>query len=175
MPRGTIAEPQDAPDSSSVYVVSLDRLEHAALRTAVSYWRSLRGGRRFPSRSQLSPRDMAAILRHVVLLKVLDGGADYEYRIAGDAHVQAFSIPFKGLRLGEVSVRAPVIGRVLKGLYEHVRSTGEAFGTRGWVDKELPATRFVYYESALLPLGEDDETVDHILIVSIYVPKAPDF
>ena len=33
---------------------------------------------------------------------------------------------------------------------------------------------FVYHESAFLPLGEEVDTVDHILVVSIFVPKAPD-
>ena len=38
---------------------------------------------------------MSAILRHIVILRVIDGGKDYEYRLVGDAQahrtaVQAF-------------------------------------------------------------------------------------
>ncbi len=165
----------DGTENSSVYVIKLDELEHAAVRTGIAYWQALRAGRKVPARSQLSPRDMAGILRNVVLVKVVDGGRDYEYRIAGDAHVQAFTVRFKNLRLSQLSERAPGLGRILHGLYEHVRTTGEPLAVRGWVDRDLPETRFMYYESALLPLSEDGETVDHVLVVSIYVPKSADF
>ncbi|MEJ0028749.1 MAG: PAS domain-containing protein [Rhizomicrobium sp.] len=167
-------EPQKAPDNSSVYVVSLDDLDNAVVRTGANYWRALKGARRLPARSQLKPRDMAGILRHVVLLKVIDGGKDYEYRITGDAHVQAYGLTFKDLRISQVTAVAPEFGRMMHSLYEHVRATAESFAVRGWVGRELPDAHFVYYESAFLPLAEDGETVDHILVVSIYVPKAPD-
>ena len=36
----------------------------------------------------------------------------------------------------------------------------------------MKESRFVYHESAFLPLGEQADAVDHILVVSIYVPKA---
>lgn len=165
-------EPRRAPDSSSTYVVSLDELEHATVRAGAAYWRALKGGRRLPARSQLSPRDMVGILRNVVLLKVIDGGKDYEYRIAGDAHVQAYGLSFKNMRISHVMAASPVFGGMMFGVYEHVRSTRDPFAVRGWVGHETPDARFVYYESAFLPLAEDGETVDHILVVSIYVPKA---
>ncbi|MEI9991380.1 MAG: PAS domain-containing protein [Rhizomicrobium sp.] len=167
-------EPQAASDKSSVYVVSLDELDNAVVRTGANYWRGLKGGRKLPARSQLKPRDMSAILRNVVLVKVIDGGKDYEYRITGDAHVQAYGLTFKDLRVSQVKAAAPEFGRMMHSLYEHVRSTADPFAVRGWVGRELPDAHFVYYESAFLPLAEDGETVDHILVVSIYVPKAAD-
>ncbi len=69
---------------------------------------------------------------------------------------------------------APGHGATMRTLYEHVRSTGEPLAFRGWVGREVKDALFVYHESAFLPPGEDDDTVDHILAVSIYVPKAPD-
>ncbi len=167
-------EPQATPASSSVYVVSLDELDNAIVRTGANYWRALKAGARLPARSQLKPRGMSAILRHVVLAKVIDGGKDYEYRITGDAHVQAYGLTFKDMRISQVMAVAPEFGRMMYSLYEHVRATADSFAVRGWVGRELPDARFVYYESAFLPLAEDGETVDHILVVSIYVPKAPD-
>jgi hypothetical protein len=166
-------EPQKAPDISSVYVVSLDDLDNAVVRTGAAYWRALKAGRQLPARSQLRPRDMIGILRNIVLLKVVDSGKDYEYRITGDAHVQAYGLPFQDMRLSQITAVAPDFGRMMHGLYEHVRATGDPFAVRGWVGREIPDARFVYYESAFLPLAEDGETIDHILVVSIYVPKAP--
>jgi len=167
-------QPQRAPDRSSVHVVSLDALENDAVRTGANYWRMLKGPRKLPSRAQISPREMRGILRNVVLLKVIDGGKDYEYRITGDAHVQAYGFHFKDMRISHITAAAPDLGNMMHGLYEHVRTTAEPFAVRGWVGREVADARFVYYESVFLPLGEDGETVDHIVVVSIYVPKASD-
>ena len=57
-------------------------------------------------------------------------------------------------------------------MYEHVRATAQPLAFQGWVGNEQPASKFVYYETVLLPLGDDGETVDHILVTSFYVPKA---
>lgn len=63
---------------------------------------------------------------------------------------------------------------MMRVLYEHVRNTGLPLAFRGWVGRDVKNSLFVYHESAFLPLGEDGATVDHILVVSIYVPKIPD-
>ena len=174
MPPEHAMEPKRAPDQSSVHVVSLDDLEHAVVRTGANYWRMLRGERRLPARADLAPREMRGILKNIVLLKTIDGGKDFEYRITGDAQVQAFGFHFRNMRISHITAASPDFGKTMHGLYEHVRATAEPFAVRGWVGREVADARFVYYESAFLPLGDDGVTVDHILIVSIYVPKALD-
>jgi hypothetical protein len=167
-------EPQRAPDKSSLYVASLDELDNAAVRTGANYWRMLRGGRKIPPRAELSPRELRAILKHVLVLRVIDGGADYEYRIVGDLHVQAYGFQFQNMRLSAIEAASAGFGKMMRGLYEHVRVTAEPFAVRGWIGREVRDARFVYFESVFLPLGDDGQTVDHIACVSVYVPKAPD-
>ena len=60
----------------------------------------------------------------------------------------------------------------MRGMYEHVRVNAEPLAFQGWVGRDYPATKFVYYETVVLPLGEDGTTVDHLLVTSFYVPKA---
>ena len=167
-------EPQRAPDSSTTHVVSLDQLENAVVKTGANYWRMLKGERRLPARSDLSPREMRAILKNIVLVKVIDGGLDFEYRITGDAQVQAYGVHFLNMRISHIEAASPDFGKMMRGLYEHVRVTSEPFAVRGWVGREVTDARFVYYESAFLPFSDDGLAVDHILVVSIYVPKALD-
>jgi len=167
----TSAEPQRAPQPSARFFVASDELENPVLRDGVAYWHGLKAGRKLPAPSDLSPREMASLLRHIVLLRVLDGGRDYEYRIAGDAHVEAYGHHLRGTRISECTEPSPDLGKAMHGLYEHVRTTAQPFALRGSVGRNNRDFRFVYFESALLPLGEDGETVDHILIVSIYVPR----
>jgi len=161
-----------APARTSVEVIGLDAIEDASVRTGVAYWRMLKAGRAMPSRAELSPRAMTGILRNVALLRVLDGGADYDYRIAGDAHVQAYGKTLKGARLSDVVAELPQLGQMLRGVFDHVRATAAPFAARGWIGREIRDARFVYHESCFLPLAGDGVTVDHILAVAVHVPKA---
>jgi hypothetical protein len=124
-----------------------------------------------PARSELNPRAMVGFLRNIALLRVLDGGADYDYRIAGDAHVQAYGKSFKDARLSDVIADLPQLGGMLRGVFEHVRATAAPFAVRGWIGREIKDARFVYHESCFLPLSEAGATVDHILSVAVHVPK----
>lgn len=159
----------DGPKESSVYVVQPDDLDSEPVSFAVRHWNALRGARRFPTRDEIMPRDIASLLRHIVLIRVLDDGADFEYRIVGDAHVQAQGVNFVGTRLTEFEAEAECDPHT-RVTYEFVRSTGEALAIRGWVGRDAPESPFCYYETVFLPLGEN-ETVDHLLVVSCYAPR----
>lgn len=163
-----------APETTSSTVLTLEQIENASVRLGVNYWRQLRGNRHLPARAQVMPRDIAPILKNIVILRVIDGGKDYEYRLVGDAQVQAYGFNFQSLRIGQIKAVAGEFGQLMHNIYEHVRTTRDPFAVRGWIGRDVPDARFVYHESVFLPLGADGETVDHILIVSIYVPKATD-
>jgi hypothetical protein len=160
------------PARSTVEVIGLDALDDPRLRIGAAYWRAIKAGRAMPARSELNPRAMMGFLRNIALIRVLDGGADYDYRIAGDAHVQAYGKSFKDARLSDVIADLPQLGTMLRGVFDHVRSTATPFAVRGWIGREIKDARFVYQESCFLPLAEDGVTVDHILVVAIHVPKA---
>ena len=153
-------------DHIAVHAVTLDELDSGVLKLAAKYWRSLRDGRRFPARKDLHPRDMAGILRDVILVRIIDGGADYEYRIVGDAQAQAYTVPLQGRRISEIAVTAPWFGHIAAFTYEYVRRSGEPLAMRGRIGREFPEAKFVYHESVFLPLGANGDAVDHLLIVS---------
>jgi hypothetical protein len=165
-------EHHQAPERSSTSLIAPEDIENAAGRAAYAYWRMLRGGRKLPARAELSPRDMKGFLRNVVLLRVIDGGRDYEYRIVGELFVWAYGVQFRDKFLTQIEAAAPEHGARMRNLYEHVRTNAEPLALRGWVGREIADSRFVYHESVLLPLGSDGDTVDHILVASFYVPKA---
>ncbi len=172
--RDEYTAPTVQPERSVATVVPLDEIENAVTRTALNYWRMLRGGRKMPARSELSPRDMRAILHNVVLIRVIDGGRDYEYRIVGGVFAWAYGLNFQGMFLSQIEKSAPEHGARMRLMYEHVRASGEPLGLLGWVGREVIGCPFVYYESVVLPFGDDGTTVDHLLVTSFHVPKAPD-
>ena len=172
MPPSSAPVFHDTPDQTAAHTVTLDELDSPVLRLAADYWRSLCIGRRFPARADLHPRDMAGFLRDMFLVRIIDDGADYEYRIVGDAQAQAYAVPLQGRRISEISVTAPWFRHVATTVYEHVRQSGELLILRGRVGREFPEAKFVYHESVFLPLGAKDDIVDHLLIVSTNVFNA---
>src|SRR5262249_33704364 len=109
------------------------------------------------------------LLRNVVLLRVIDGGQDYEYRIVGDAHVIAHGFSMQGKNLSRMDDHAPGYGSVLKQLYDYPVRRRTPLALRGWLSMGEDGSEFLYSESVFLPIGPDDETVDHVLNFSVYV------
>jgi hypothetical protein len=137
------------------------------VRKGVEYWQSLCGQRRFPARGDLTLRGMAPFLPHTVIIGVIGGGADYDYRYVGEAEREAFKTYFKGIRLTQIEAYAPEFGGILRRAYEQVRSTGLPFIVRGRSD--LGNSQLS--ETAFLPLGAGQEAVDHLLIVGVQIPE----
>ncbi|MGA7674634.1 MAG: PAS domain-containing protein [Rhizomicrobium sp.] len=169
MPKSSDTPFHKTLDETAIQVVTLEGLESPIVKLAADYWCSLRNGRRFPAHEDLYPRDMARILRDTILVKIIEQGADYEYRILGDAQVQAYSIPLQGRRISDIADIAPWFRQIAMTTYEYVRQSGEPLAMRGSVGREFPEAKFVYHESLFLPLGDNENAVDHLLIVSTNV------
>ncbi|HVV64065.1 MAG TPA: PAS domain-containing protein [Rhizomicrobium sp.] len=166
-----ISDEIDVPRYSRGFVISMDQVESETLRQVAAYWSALRGARKFPTRNDLSPAGMKGLLRHVTLVRVLDGGVDYEFRIVGDVQVQAYGENFRGKTLSEVGRKYSKFAEGLKIFYDGARMGGEPFGYRGWIGRDMPDTRYSYHECAFFPLGESDLAVDHILVAGIYMAR----
>ncbi|MEJ1969181.1 MAG: PAS domain-containing protein [Rhizomicrobium sp.] len=161
---------RSVPQSASG-VIPLDAIESPIVRQGVAYWRRLKGERPYPSRQELMPRDLSPLLRHVVLLRLVDGGADYEYRIVGDAHVISHGFSMQGLRVGDVDTFSPGYGPVLKSLYDRAVRRRDVYAFRGWMERGDKHKQYIYSESVFMPMGPDADTIDHVLNFSVYVPR----
>jgi hypothetical protein len=149
--------------------IGIDLVESEIVRAGVAYWRRLRSTRKFPDRNDMTPRDIRGLLRNVVLLRVIDDGRDYEFRIVGDAHVIAHGFSMQGKNLSQMDDHAPGYGAVLKELYDYPVRRGTPLALRGWLSMGEDGAEFVFSESVFLPLGPNDETIDHVLNFSVYV------
>ncbi len=165
----SVVEEVTVPHFSSGRILTIDEIESEAVRGVVELWQSLRGERRFPARDALGPRTLKRLMRHVMLLRVIDGGADYEYRIVGNMQVQAYGTSFLGMKLSEVAREFPKFAEGAKIFYDGARMGRDPFGYRGWIGRDMPDTKYSYHEMAFFPLGPSDEIVDHILVAAIYV------
>ena len=160
---------QPAPSRGDILPV--EQLAGEAVRAGVAAWRILKRRRRYPARADLTPFHLAPILRDIMIVEVLEGGGDYEYRFVGENLIRGHEADFTGKRLSALVESWPRFGLGQRMLYEMVRAGGEPLGYRGWIGEDMPGAAFVYHENAVLPLGPDDARVDHLLIVSLLVPR----
>jgi hypothetical protein len=147
--------------------VPVDTMRDPLLGQALAVWKEQKGSARFPSREAMTPRAMAPFLRNIVLVRVIEGGKEYEFRVVGDAMVQVQGAGFQGLTLSEIDKQLPGYGSALRPIYDELVATGEPRVYRGKVER-APIKRAFAHESILLPLGADGATVDHILVVGVY-------
>lgn len=144
--------------------VRIKPLEQMSPHLAPLYalWNEKRGARRFPAKREIAPRDIKPFLKDATLLRVLDDGQDFEYRIVGDAHVQAFGRNFQGRRTSTF----PGLDRLSELAHRPVAVEGSPRLLQYFLTfKDYP---LYHRETLFLPLGED--VVDHILSAGTLLP-----
>ena len=170
LPRNVIALSRNVPESASG-TIPLDAIESPILKHGLDYWLALKGARSYPARNDMKPRDLTPVLRNLVLIRLIEGGADYEYRIVGDAHVISHGYTMQGLKVSDVDRFSPGYSAVLKGLFDRAVRKRDVFAFRGWMESGDKAKPFIYSESLFMPMGPDEATIDHVLNFAVYTPR----
>jgi hypothetical protein len=145
--------------------IALSDIHSTIVHRGLAHWRHLKGTRRFPARGELLPRDLGDILRHTALVRLADGGSNFEVRLVGDAIVLAQGISFSGYSAAMIDELSPGYGAELRTIFRLIHATAEPLVFRGWYERN-PGPKPVYHETMFLPLG--DAAVDHILVVAAY-------
>jgi hypothetical protein len=130
---------------------------HPILGSALAYWQRVRGGRAMPSRRDIDPADMPALLPHLQLVDIVDGR--FRYRLVGTALVDAFGRDYTGEYPDAMfeTARGPFICQVFTAVCEARRPMflrSHYVTTR---NLDLVADRLY------LPLSRDGKAVDMIL------------
>lgn len=158
-------------DPTLIDCISFEDISSPMLRHGVEQWNGLRGRRRFPAREDLKPRDIVHLLSCMSLLRTLPDG-DFEYRITGDAVVRSYDVRLQNRRVSDICRDMPVYARFVRPLLAHVARHGTPLAVKGKTGHDVYLTKFTHHENVVLPLGPNDDTVDHILIFSSYERRA---
>lgn len=148
-----------------------NELKDPSLRRGLVLWQELRGPRRFPARAQISPRVLGTLLRNTILIKVLDGGAEFQVRIMGDAILAVQNDPIQGLTTAEIDKLLPGYGTQIRGLYTKVCADKAPLALRGSFTRAADQ-RVFHREHLLVPLGDTDDAVDYLISFVIYSQPA---
>jgi hypothetical protein len=126
------------------------------------YWLAKRGARSMPSRSDISPAQLKSQLPHILLADVIDGGADFRYRLVGTELGRFFYSEPSGklmsealVPFGEATIEATLASyRGVLARRAPVRITGAG----AWLGQEPKL-----FDAYLAPLSDDDVTINMIL------------
>jgi hypothetical protein len=144
------------------------------LRDLHAYWQQRRAGRRCPARVDIDPIEIPALLPHILLTEVVDGGLRFRWRLIGTEVERNFGCPMTGRYVDEL-LRDQYLDYV-EGLYRSVVSgctpvySENSYNTRsnGWeVGSELLRTARL-----MLPLSPDGETVNMVLVGQVFFANA---
>lgn len=132
------------------------------------YWLDKRRGRRFPSRADIDPVDMAPHLGNIVLIDVERSPLRLRYRLVGTRITHVMERDSTGKFYDEIYPE-PLLRQIYASFHwmiDHgrpVRTFGEAF---------YPDKNFYQYESLNLPLAANGRDMDMVLGVLVFHPAA---
>jgi hypothetical protein len=159
------AEAPVPPDPVSTPVPDLeflDQVDEPLLAELVAYWDAKRAGRMAPRRSDIDPAELKPHLTGLLMLDVLDGGADFRYRLIGTAIVQGSGRDSTGRRMSELYADQPAVLQRLLDRFRRVVTEQRPIYTRGriyWV----PNREYRRFVTVAVPLSDDGRTVNIIL------------
>tara|TARA_Y100000588_G_C13720347_1_gene696966 strand:+ start:144 stop:656 length:513 start_codon:yes stop_codon:yes gene_type:complete len=138
---------------------------HPSIARFVEYWGSLRQGDLLPRRGDLDPIEIPELLPSIRLLDIEGDPARFRVRLTGDKVRAHFGTGNVGGYLDEILVdfeNRESYANCMTAIAER-----RPVWHRGVCDLN-PDKEFVPLERVMAPLATDGETVDGIIIVSIY-------
>lgn len=142
------------------------------LQQGYRYWDAKRAGKRMPTRADIDPIEMPALLPHVVLLEVLRDvelglPLDFRYRLMGGAVEAHLTMRYTGLRMSQIPhQRAP--SRMWEN-FTIVAQSGTPLITQ--VPYIGQHKDFLAAQDLITPLSRDGGHVDMLLNFVDFVPR----
>ena len=144
---------------------------HERVRAIYRYWDSKRSGRLMPSRADLDPLEIPRFLPDICLVDVVPDARKYVYRLIGTNEAAMRGRDPTGLAVGE-----GYFGTSKESVF--LNYDGVTASRAPLVDRDPSITsddRFIQHESIFLPLSDDGERVNMILVFTVYGPKPRQF
>lgn len=138
------------------------------LKRFVAYWIEKAAGRPFPSFADIDPIEIAWALPRLYLVRVIDGGADFVYRLAGEEVNRRYGGSIAGKRIEELLAKDAA--REIKECWRRMIAGPEAYYSevRHLTNRGVA----VRGRRVTLPLGPDGGPdggpVDHIVGLTVF-------
>lgn len=159
------------PDLLQVFVDDIDSLVegYPGLVELLEHWKTLRGDRLMPGRSDFDPTQVPRLLSAICLVEVIDGGSDYYYRVAGSRLEEMCGQKLQSRRFSEIT-DADARESMTATCKACVQSAGPVV-----IKNQLrePGRDHMSITAIILPLSDDGEAVNMILTLTEFEDAKP--
>ncbi len=140
-------------------------LQSPVNRKALAYWEFKRGARLMPSRADLDPAEMVEFLSFVFLLDVRREPLDFRYRLIGTVMDEHMTSRYTGTWMSEIEHQKPP--SIIWSSCQQVVETRVPFSSdTPYVGKNK---EFKRTEDIIMPLSDDGETVNMLLVTAAFL------
>jgi hypothetical protein len=138
------------------------RLDHPVLAAVHQYWSMKRGDRLMPARADIDPLELRDYLGWIVIMDVLEDGADFRYRLVGTKVTHYFGADGSGRTISEcfASLGTDVVRDALD---VHRRVVWKRQPLRVYGEVPLMAHQRGVFDSLHMPLSDDGETANMLI------------
>ena len=140
-------------------------ISHPRLQRLYGYWSTKKGQRKMPSRADIDVLDLRYVLGNIMLVDVIEGSPPrFRIRLHGSNLSERAGYELTGKMLDELPESE--FRKQVRERWTEVATTGEPHHC----DRNLHVldSRSYHYESIVLPLSADGETVNMELVALIY-------
>jgi len=134
---------------------------YGELRAPAGFWSSLAEGDRLPRRADLDPVALARWLGNLIMVQVVDGGADFRFRLYGTKVAESNQRDLTGQSVS--ALPASDVAIVAGGYREALARRAPVY--RGHTI--IADGQYFTWERVILPLAADGHAID-MLLVGIY-------
>lgn len=134
------------------------------LDQALSFWQDIKGEASFPKRADLLPEKIVSLWPYMVILDVIDDGADYYVRLFGQSLVETYGEQTRR-RLSEITAPALVRQRS-KVFFDYCREEAAPCYAY-WPVTASEKRPFVDAEALCLPLSSDGSSLDKLMACNV--------
>jgi hypothetical protein len=136
---------------------SVARPEETAPRNIVEFWSRLKKGRRWPARADIDAKQVGLYWPNSVLMRVGENGLPWQFEPLMSDVMRGGGQSF---HTGEIEFGNSLVMEWILGLGRRTQQAGQA---QEDADRFPTGDGEVRYRAMTVPLGENDETVTHIL------------
>jgi hypothetical protein len=143
------------------FIVDPGAVDGAAAAMVLAYWNDKRRGRPMPARADVDPLELKAILRHIFMIDVLPGEAEFRFRLIGTAITERYGRDSTRKMVREVYASAdPAIAAWYTAMLAAVTKSRRP--VLGGGPLLMVRKDFVSFRALHLPLSDDGDSVNVI-------------
>ena len=135
-----------------------------ALGQALAYWEEIRGSDSMPRRDAMMPERIVALWPYILMVDVIDGGADYYFRLVGQRLVDTYGEQ-TGRKLSTATISGVVRDRCRQIFSYCLEQAAPSYAY--WSETASDRRPLIDVEALCLPLSSDGSTLDRMISLNV--------